>query len=36
VTARKALLTNPLVRDYAKVDDLVNDLVAELPEAVTR
>jgi len=36
VTARKALLTNPLVREYAKVDELVDELLAEQPEAVTR
>src|SRR5262249_28405595 len=36
VTARKALLTNPLVREYAKVDELVDELLAERPEAVTR
>jgi 6-phospho-beta-glucosidase len=35
-TARKALLTNPLVREYAKVDELVDELLAERPEAVTR
>ena len=35
-TARKALLTNPLVGEYAKVDELIDQLVAEQPEAVTR
>jgi 6-phospho-beta-glucosidase len=36
VTARKALLTNPLVREYAKVDELVDELLAEQSEVVTR
>jgi 6-phospho-beta-glucosidase len=36
VTARKALLTNPLVREYAKAEELVDELLAEHPEAVTR
>jgi 6-phospho-beta-glucosidase len=36
VTARKALLTNPLVREYAKVDELIDELLAEQPEAITR
>jgi 6-phospho-beta-glucosidase len=35
-TARKALLTNPLVREYTKVDELVDELLAEQPQAVTR
>jgi 6-phospho-beta-glucosidase len=34
--ARKALLTNPLVREYAKVDALIDELLLEQPEAVAR